>query len=114
MSTQQDIQTIEISIGKAKRAIELNKALNRLDKNKDFQLVIQEAYFKDEAARLIAAKSNPGLSMPEQQAHLDHCIMGLGSLQQFFITISQIAMQMEKTMADDEITHTELLQEDAA
>jgi hypothetical protein len=114
MGIKQDIETIEISIEEARKVIATSDALKRLHKNKDFTTVIEEAYFRDEAARLVACKSNPHFASDEGQAHLDHGIYGLGSLQQFFITTHQKAEQMRRSLEEDEQTHAELLAEDAS
>ena len=46
-----DIEKVEIEMEEAKKYIELRNTFLRLSENKDFKHVIEEAYFKEEAAR---------------------------------------------------------------
>ena len=50
-----DQQQIQISIEQANEVIALAEALERLQANKDFQVVIAKGYFEKEAIRLVEA-----------------------------------------------------------
>lgn len=111
MGTTEQIEQLEVSIKHAEAMIELGNAYQRLSKNKDWKLVIESGYFVKEASRIVAAKSNPGMAGAEQQQWLDHLIMGIGGLQQYFVKIHQMAMEAENTLLADEETQTEILSE---
>ena len=109
MGQMTDLEQIEVNINDAKHMVALSKALEKLKKNDNFKLLIQQAYFIEEAARLVAAKSNINMQSPEQQKFLDSGIMGLGSLQQFFVKVSQMGDRAESSIEADEATQAELL-----
>lgn len=52
MLNQTPLQEIQISIEGAKHLKQLGEALERLEKNKDFKLVVGNGYFENEALRL--------------------------------------------------------------
>ena len=109
---QEDIQTVEISIEKAKQDIELGDALSRLIKNKDFDLLISENYFKGEAERVVGAKADAAMIMNEVgMIMLENQIVSIGGLRQYFLKIQQKAQNSKMAMSDYRETQTELLQE---
>lgn len=57
MLGQSPLQEIQISIDGAKKLLGLREALLRLEKNKDFKLLIGQGYLDDEAQRLIGLLS---------------------------------------------------------
>ena len=109
---EQDIQTIEISIDKAKRDIEIGDALVRLIKNKDFDLIISENYFKGEAERVVGAKADAAMIMNEVgMVMLENQITSIGGLRQYFLKIQQEASNAKMAMSDYREAQTELMQE---
>ena len=109
MGTAQQLEQIEVNIKDAKHMVKLANALVKLEKNENFKILIGEGYFIEEAARLVAAKSNIQMQSPEQQKFLDSGIMGLGSLQQFFVKIRAMGEHAENSIIADEETQAELL-----
>lgn len=78
------IQEIQVDIDEAKETIEMWKSLERLRKNPDFDKIINEGYFKEEAYRLVHLKAAPAMAHEDQQARLLKAIDAIGSLQQHF------------------------------
>jgi len=110
----QDIRNVEISLETAKANIALDDAVSRLYANKDFQAVILQGYFRDEAVRVVSARSNPCVYMEQnagQAKMIEDIITSVGGLQQYFITTKLLADQSRQAMVADEETHSELMQE---
>lgn len=91
---------LNLTLEQANKAIERNRALERLAQNKDFQNVISEGYFKDQAVRLVLAKGNPSMDAPEQQAAIIRDIDGIGSLSAYFSAVRHEAAMSEKALKD--------------
>lgn len=105
------IEQIEVSIETAKIAVEKRDALERLSKNPDFKLVIEDGYFVDESKRLVLIKATPAMGTPEHQENIIKAIDGIGSLFQYLVATTQTGGQMERSLKGDEITREELLEE---
>ena len=110
----QDLQTIEISMEKAKADIALGDALHNLIDNPDFKLIISENYFRDEAERVVGAKADAAMIMNEVGMQmLENQITSIGGLRQYFLKIQQNAHTAKMAMAEYRETQTELLEEAA-
>ncbi len=105
-------EQIEVSIKEAKHMIKLKKSLDTLRRNADFNTVILDEYFVGEASRLVQQKSAMAMQTPERQMYLDHGIVGLGSLQQFFAKIDAMSYQAERSLEADLQTQAEILAEE--
>lgn len=79
-----DVVEIELQMKDAEEMIELEKALERLDKNRDFKRLIRQGYLTNEAVRLVQLKGAPGCQDPKTQAAILRDIDGIGSLLCFF------------------------------
>jgi len=112
MQNDEQLQNIEVSIEEAKNTISLKASLTKLSSNKDFKKVIEEGYFKEEAARLVMAKS-AGLA-PDQQTNIDNMIYGIGALYNYLNTVHTRGAQMEDALRDDEQAREEILMEGIA
>ena len=110
MSTEEELNQLDANIAEAKHYIDIKKSVERLFKNRDFKKVILEYYFKEEAARLVMAKSS---NLNEEQKKLIDCmIYGIGALSNFFDSVHQRGMQAEEALREDEDARTAILQED--
>jgi hypothetical protein len=108
---EEQIHQVEIDITVAQKSVEVMEALERLEKNKDFKLVITEGYFKEEASRAVLLKADFNAQGEMQQKQMDHIIIGIGYLRQYFGKIfHQGEMSAQGIKADAE-TRAELLQE---
>ena len=107
-----DLEMIDITIEAAKEEIGKYEALQRLLRNKDFQLVIMDSYIKDESTRIALATANPALAGAAEQVKLHDGIKAIGYLNQFFVTTRHIADAANKAIIDNEATRDELLAEE--
>ena len=109
MSNEQDIEQVELSIEHAKLSVGNMKALNKLTRNKDFEKIILEGYFKEEASRLVLLKGDP--AMEQYLISIDKQINAIGQFRQYLSTIMALGGQAERAIAEDEQTREELLSE---
>lgn len=108
--TDQDLHTIELNLNEANKAVEIRLAIKRLQDNKDFVLVVNEAYLRDEALRLVYLKSGEGLN----QEAIEEGIKSVAYLRAFLGTQMQLGQLAEKSIEDLEATREELVLEEAA
>jgi hypothetical protein len=111
MNDNSELRQIEMTIDQAKEQIELLEALNRLRKNKDFDLVIEKGYLEKEACRLVLAKGEPALQSEEQQKHLDKMMIGVAYFRQYLHKIYQFGNQAQMALKDHENTRDEIMAE---
>lgn len=114
MSTEQEVQHLELSIEQAREMVKRGEALDRLMDNKDFIEIIQETYFEKEAIRLVALKAAQSQHRPEAQAFILKSMDGIGCLQEFFRVIWRNADQSIAAMADAEAELDAISEEEAA
>jgi len=107
---EHDLKQLEVDVNVARAAIDKMHALDRLYNNKDFQAVIADGYFKDEASRLVLLKGDININ-EEAEAHCLKMINGIGCLRAYFQMINHFGQQAEVAMEDYEETRQELLQE---
>lgn len=110
MSIEQQINDVEVTLEKAKAAVEKADALDRLYRNKDFQSVILDGYFKDEASRLVLLKGDLNINAEAEQ-HCDKMINGVGCLRAYFQMVNHFSDQAKMAIEEDQETREALLQE---
>ncbi len=110
MSTEEELNQLDASMAEAKHFIDIKNSCVKLHRNRDFKKVILDYYFKEEAARLVMAKSS-NLS-EEQKKLIDNMMYGVGALSNFFDSVLQRGVQAEQALRDDEEARTVILQED--
>lgn len=103
------LQDIDAEIHKAKEAQVLRDATERLLANKDFQIVIDQGYFKDEAANLVMAMS-AGLR-PESVAIVQANIMGVGALKNFLTDIRSDGARADAAVDEFEEVRSQIMKE---
>lgn len=108
-STESQIQQIERNIKEANKLVDLGDALRRLENNRDFKRVIEEAYFKEEAVRLVHAKAAPDMQSAESQKSLMVQMDSIGNLSQFFQTLNYRAEMARKAVIYDTEMRDEIL-----
>ena len=106
-----DLETVEIQIDMANKMRALRDNAVKLMDSPLYKDVIEEGYFKEEAARLVMAKS-AGLS-PELEKRIDGMIIGVGALANFFNTVMQRGAEMDEAIGEHEETRQEILAEEA-
>ena len=112
MEQATQLETIEISMAHAKGQMAMRDALVNLQKSPDFQLLILDGYFTDEAGRVVMLKSDPSMQGTEQQESLDKAIIAIGGLDQYLRKVYAMGNMAERTLRADAETLEEILQED--
>lgn len=102
--SQAEIDQLHRNIADNRGFVALQQSLTRLQANRDFQTIISQGYLRDEAVRLVHARSNVALQSPEAQAALLRDIDAIGSLEAFFRKIEQQARQALSHIDADEET----------
>lgn len=109
---EQQIQEVELSIRQAEEIVERADAFQRLQDNKDFQIVIEKGYFVDEAKRAVLLRADPNAQKPEQQAQINNVITAIGGLFQYFHTIVRLGNSAQVSLMEDKATKEQILQEE--
>lgn len=112
MNTDSQIHEVEMQIDVAKQHITRGKALERLLKNKDFKLLIQDGFFKEEAIRLVELKGSPAMQNPENQANILRAMDAIGVLQGYLRQIEGFGEMAAAAMDEHESTLEELRREE--
>lgn len=107
--SEHKISQVQDSIARAREQLEQGKALERLRKNRDFQLIIEKGYLVQEAVRLVHLKASEHMATPDKQASVLKQIDGIGCLASFLSTINFLASNAERSIAEDEETLEYLL-----
>ena len=105
-----DIEQVEIQIDMANRIRKLRDNCVKLMNSKAFKDVIEEGYFKEEAARLVMAKSS-NLN-PDQMRLIDNMICGIGALSNWFESVIRRGAEMDQAIGEHEQTREEILAEE--
>jgi len=107
MSTE--LEQVEIQIEAAQRMRELRDNCVKLMDSKYFKEVIDEGYFKEEAARLVMAKSS-NLNADQMQI-IDNMQYGIGALANFLESVMRRGAEMDTALGEHEQTREEILAE---
>jgi hypothetical protein len=108
---QEDIRVVEVSIEQAREAIEKGEALKRLLKNKDFESIVTEGYFENEAIRNVMAKTSPSCMDADSQLMIDDGIKAIGIFRQYLMHIRRTADIASTTLEESRMTLAELNEE---
>lgn len=112
MFAQNELEAVQISIDKAKKAVDLMNALDKLQKNRNFDLLINKGYLEEEALRLVYLKSDFQMSSPEQQDFITKGIEGIGQLRNFLSMVYRQGESAKAALADHENTREQILAEE--
>lgn len=110
--SMEDLESLEISIGQAKKAIARKDCLVRLQNNQDYKELIEKGFLESHAVRQVMLKAHPSLQGEAQQKLLDQQIAAIGGFQQFLIGVYSEGMNATQALTDDEATREEMLRED--
>lgn len=88
-------------ISEYRKDIEIVESLNRLMKNKDFNLVISKGYLVDEALRLVKRKCSVS---GEEEIKLIRFLDSISSLQNYFDVLRENAEIAKKSLNEAELT----------
>lgn len=111
MNNDAQLEQVELSIAQAKSTSNKMHDLMALTNNKNFESIILEGYFKDEASRLVLLKAEPAMQEAASQKAIEDGINAIGHFRQYLHTTMQLGRMAEKAILDDEEAREELLRE---
>ena len=106
-----ELEYLEQNIKQSQKIVDLGDTLERLRNNRDFKKIILEGYFEKEAVRLVHLRSDPNMQSNESRLAIDKQIDAIGTLHQYFQTITTMASMAQRGLVADEATRDELLAE---
>ena len=105
-----DLEQVEIQIDMANKLRALRDNCVKLTASEPWKDVIDTGYFKEEAARLVMAKSAP---LPEASLQvIDHMQYGIGALKNFLQELLRRGSEMDQAIGEHEETRDEILAEE--
>ena len=104
-----ELEQVEIQIDTAQRIRVLRDNCVKLMDSKYFKDVIEDGYFKEEAARLVMAKSY--ILNPDQMILIDNMQYGIGALANFLESVMRRGSEMDTAIGEHEQTREEILAE---
>ena len=110
-SSSNELEAVELSIKVAQEKVNKLNSLEKLLKNRDFKNLVLEGYFKEEAIRLVMAKSNPALSADTEQDKIITSINSIGEFSRYLSNTEQFGRMAKAALKEDEHTREELIQE---
>ena len=107
-----DLEQVEIQIEMASKLRALRDNCVKLTANEAWKDVIDEGYFKEEAARLVMAKS--ANLKPEQMQLIDNMMLGIGALHNYIEGVMRRGAEMAQAIEEHEQTREEILAEEVS
>ena len=107
-----EIEQVEIQIEMANKLRKMRDTCVKLTNSESFKDVITEGYFKEEAARLVMAKSS-NLSS-EQMKLIDNMQYGIGALANYIESVMRRGAEMDQAIGEHEQTREEILAEEVS
>ena len=105
-----DLEQVEIQIDMAQKLRKLRDNCVKLTASEPWKDVIDTGYFKEEAARLVMAKSS---NLNSQQMELiDRMQYGIGALANFIESVMRRGAEMDQALNEHEETRDEILAEE--
>jgi len=105
-----DLEQVEIQIDMANKLRKLRDNCVKLTASEPWKDVIDTGYFKEEAARLVMAKSS-NLSS-EQMELIDRMQYGVGALANYIESVMRRGAEMDQALNEHEETREEILAEE--
>ena len=107
-----DLEQVEIQIEMATRIRKLRDNCVKLIETPLWKDVIDEGYFKEEAARLVMAKSSN--MNADQKQLIDNMIYGVGALANWLESVIRRGSEMDQAIGEHEETREDLLKEEVS
>jgi hypothetical protein len=107
-----DLEQVEIQIEMATRIRKLRDNCVKLLDTPLWKDVIEDGYFKEEAARLVMAKSSN--MTPDQKIMIDNMIYGIGALSNWIESVMRRGSEMDQAIGEHETTREEILAEEVS
>lgn len=95
-------QEVQLTLDEAKKKVKLGEALERLERNKDFKLVFDEEFFKQESLRQVSLLSDPAFQTPHMQASIISDMRASATVQAFFRLVYRNASAAQQAVLDSE------------
>ena len=105
-----DLEQVEIQIDMANKLRALRDNCVKLTASETWKDVIDTGYFKEEAARLVMAKSSNLTS--EQMQLIDNMQYGIGALANYIEAVMRRGAEMDQAIGEHEQTREEILAEE--
>ena len=102
-----DLEQVEIQIDMAQKLRKMRDNCVKLTASEPWKDVIDEGYFKEEAARLVMAKSSN--LTPEQMKLIDNMIFGIGAVANYIESVMRRGAEMDQAIGEHEETRDEIL-----
>ena len=107
-----DLEQVEIQIDMAHKLRKMRDNCVKLTASETWKDIITEGYFKEEAARLVMAKSSN--LTPEQMQLIDNMQYGIGALANYIESVMRRGAEMDQAIGEHEETREEILAEEVA
>ena len=107
-----DLEQVEIQIDMANKLRALRDNCVKLTASETWKDIIDNGYFKEEAARLVMAKSSN--LTPEQMQLIDNMQYGIGALANYIESVMRRGAEMDQAIDEHEETREEILAEEIA
>ena len=107
-----DLEQVEIQIDMAQKLRKMRDNCVKLTASEPWKDIIGEVYFKEEAARLVMAKSSH--LTPEQMQLIDNMQYGIGALANYIESVMRRGAEMDQAIGEHEETREEILAEEIA
>ena len=105
-----DLEQVEIQIDMAHKLRKMRDNCVKLTASEPWKDIIDTGYFKEEAARLVMAKSSN--LTPEQMQLIDNMQYGIGALANFIESVMRRGSEMDQALNEHEETREEILAEE--
>ena len=105
-----DLEQVEIQIEMAQKLRKMRDNCVKLTASEPWKDIIGEGYFKEEAARLVMAKSSH--LTPEQMQLIDNMQYGIGALANYIESVMRRGAEMDQAIGEHEETREEILAEE--
>lgn len=103
-----EAEQIELETVEAQYWHDHKEALDRLRRNPDFQLVIEEGYFKDRAVEGVSLLASDYIRQSGRRPELMEVLVAISNLKQHFLMIDNLGTIPE----DEELEEFDEIQED--
>lgn len=93
---------LQNTLDEAKKKVKLGEALARLEKNKDFKLVIEHEFLTQEPLRLVSLLSDPNMQGESHQRNIVMDLRAGSAMDAFFHLLRRNANQAAQSVIDTE------------
>jgi len=81
--------------------VDMAEALQRLEKNKDFQHVVLDGYFKDRAINGVSLLAEPGVKQRGERGDIMEDMVAISNLQYYFKMVKNLGAVMQDDMDEE-------------